>query len=154
MQAIDILSAQNQVVGSLKSVTQPVQVTFAEAPTAIRVTFTDAVDLASVTAGDPTTTDPASYSFLVQGGDFAKNMPPGSIQSAGPNTAIFRVTGGRNAFLPATYKVTLFGEALPTSKRPAISSTSHAALDGEPKQLPSGDGNPGGDFTFTLLVKS
>jgi hypothetical protein len=127
-------------------------VKFTDRPASIRVTFTGAVDLASVTAGDPTVVDSTSYSFLVQGGDFTRQIPPGAIQSTAPNNAVFHIIGNHTAFLPANYKITLFGEPLAAANRPAISSISKSALDGEPARLPSGDGTPGGDFVFGLQV--
>ena len=47
---------------------------------------------------------------------------------------------------PGIYAVTLRGAGAP-----AITSQ-NVALDGDPKQLPSGDGTPGGDFSFVLRV--
>jgi hypothetical protein len=149
---VDILSARGQVLASMRTPARVMVVKFTEQPASIRVTFNGAVDLASVTAGDPTVVDPASYSFLVQGGDFTRQMPPGAIQSTAPDNAEFHITGNHTAFLPATYKITLFGEPLAAARRPAISSISRSALDGEPAGLPSGDGTPGGDFVFGLQV--
>jgi hypothetical protein len=49
---------------------------------------------------------------------------------------------------PGPYSFTLLGNGAD-----AVQSDANAALDGEPSQLPSGNGKPGGDFTFSFRIE-
>jgi len=61
-----------------------------------------------------------------------------------PNTVLW--TAGQ-LLQPGDYQVTLVGDG-----SDAIASLKGKKLDGEPKQLPSGDGQEGGNFQFTVRV--
>lgn len=135
----------------MKTPSAGLKVRFDQEPAKIRVTFTEQVDFKTVTAGDPTIKPSTAYSFLVD--DTNTNaVPAGQTAPAGAYVVDFSLTSRSKVFSPGTYQVTLFGNADAAAKRPAISSTSLQALDGEPTQLPSGNGVPGGDFVFQLQV--
>jgi hypothetical protein len=128
-----------------------VTVSAAKGPSQIRVTFTAPVDLKTVTAGNPSATNPLSYSFLVQRAGAQVTTLSGTIETGGgADVAIFKMAEAAKTV--ANYKITLYGEADEPTKRPAISDITGGALDGEPSQLPSGNGIPGGDFVFALRV--
>jgi hypothetical protein len=146
-----VLSANNEVIASMQKPGDGVTATAAKGPALIRVTFTDQVNIKTVTAGDPGTSNPLSYSFLVQTAGAPLTTLAGTIESGGPEVAIFKMPEAASK-RAATYKVTLYGEADAQANRPAIESTTGAALDGEPSQLPSGNGIPGGDFVFALRI--
>jgi hypothetical protein len=127
-------------------------------PTAIEVTFTAAVDQATVTAGG-VGADMAGFSFLVRGGDFPTQggFVPGAIQLAAPNVARFTVDPQFTTFTPGDYRVQLFGDADPPRGRPAIATPGGSRLNGEPRPdgtYPSGVGGEGGTFRFKFSVVS
>lgn len=68
-----------------------------------------------------------------------------SVPSANPRAAVMDLTGVASVF--DTYRVTLAGTA-----PAAILDLAGNALDGEPIQLPSGNGSAGGDYTATFTV--
>jgi hypothetical protein len=68
-----------------------------------------------------------------------------TVPSANPRSAVMDLTGVAAAF--DTYRITLAG-----TTPAAILDLSGNALDGEPIQLPSGNGVAGGDYTATFTV--
>lgn len=101
-------------------------------PRVIDITFSAAVDTMSVT----------SSTFVIQ----LSGVPvAGSYSFPSSNVARFTATSPLSS---GTYSVTLVGSGFPHL------TFSGVALDGEPKQLPSGDGTPGGNFTFQIQVVS
>lgn len=130
------------------------QVSRSESPAIIRVVFVGGLDPKTVTAGIPASgADPNNFTFLVENkGQYPQNVVPGTIPVANGSQAQFRFQDG--PFPVNEYTVTLVGtEGQPAPvKRPTIRSTGDSPLDGEPTQLPSGDGTPGGNFVFTFSV--
>ncbi|MBS1902880.1 MAG: hypothetical protein JSS75_04180 [Bacteroidetes bacterium] len=102
-------------------------------PQVIDITFSSAVDAASVTT--------ASFTVTTGGAGVA-----GTVSVPSANVARF------TAFVPfgvGTYSVTLIGAAGP----PHVTFAGGTRiLDGDPLQLPSGNGTSGGTFTFTFKV--
>jgi len=125
-----------------------------DGPMTIRVTFVGGLDAKTVIAGVPSSgADPNKFTFLVENkGQYPQNVVPGTIASANATQAQFRFQDG--PFPANEYTVTLVGtDGRPApAGRPAIRSLTNTALDGEPTQLPSGDGTPGGNFVFHFLV--
>lgn len=155
VKAVAILDDKGQVLETLSEPAKGLNVVTSAFASVLRVTFTGNVDIKTVTAGDTRQpgVSPAAFSFLVKGGDYVQNVPPGSIALADADTVTFTLlVNPQRGFLPGRYEVTLFGEADVAARRPAIASLELSALDGEPTQLPSGDGTPGGDFRFLLNV--
>ena len=125
-----------------------------EGPMIIRVGFVGGLEAKTVVAGIPATgANPDTFTFLVEGkGTYPQNVVPGTVPVVNTAQAQFRYQDGD--FPANEYTVTLVGtegEPKPAT-RPTIRSTTNTALDGEPKQLPSGDGKPGGNFVFTFSV--
>lgn len=98
----------------------------------IEVQFTTAVDTASIASG---------RNFLVVNAATGASLQ-GSLSFLNPTTV--RVVFP-NLILPGRYQVTFRGVG------DAITSQG-VALDGEPVALPSGNNEPGGDFSFTMSV--
>jgi hypothetical protein len=155
VKAVEVLDEKGTVLESLSAPAAGLSIVSSALACALRVTFSDNVDIKTVTAGDTRVpgVSPAAFSFLVKGGDYAQGVPPGSIALTSSNAVTFTLLQEpQRGFFPGRYEVTLFGEADVATKRPAIASLKLSALDGEPTQLPSGDGTPGGDFQFLLTV--
>jgi hypothetical protein len=152
VRSVDILNANGSPLASMSNPQQGLRVSFFSSPQVIRVAFTGTVDINTVTAGDPASIDPVTFSFLVEGSPFRGGVVPGTIESVRDDTIQFRLSGSTP--LPAaTYRVILFGDPDPAGSRPTIASVTKATLDGDSTtQLPSGDGKPGGNFGFTLTV--
>jgi hypothetical protein len=152
----------NGTAVTMSDPTKPLIWNHTERPRSIRVHFNDAVAINTVTAGDTYANhslDPETFSFLVfceAGEDQSGSVVNGTISQQGLDTVQFDIHdfGPWDFFIPGVYKVTLFGDPDPAKKRPAILSKTGARLDGEPTQLPSGNGRPGGNFVFTLSVES
>ena len=140
------------MIAPLASTNDTPQLSLRRRPAAIRVTFTDRIDPASVTTGRRGD-DPATFSFLVEGGQFP-GFVPGTIQFDGPNIARFVVSDRElPTFTRGDYRAQLFGD--PGPSRPAIARPDGSRLDGEPQAsgaFPSGDGAEGGRFRFTFVV--
>jgi hypothetical protein len=120
---------------------QPLVVKVADRPNVIQVRFDGAlVEIASVIPGK---------TFLVERFDQTGGSLeiPGQISPVGQpgqtNTIRFQSTDQLGA---GRYRVTLKGDS------PAIMSTIGLPLDGDPRQLPSGNMVAGGDFVFELDV--
>lgn len=123
--------------------------------TAVAVEFNRFVDPASVTWISPGE-DGGRASFLVQrierneSGEILTAIP-GTINWSSAQRVEYRfsdrgISGG-------TYRVTLFGNEEPGHSHPAIRSRDEprTRLDGDPTQLPSGNGQEGGDFVFEFF---
>jgi hypothetical protein len=121
----------------------------------IVVEFNKPINGDTITTGAAAGGESATFSFLVSatGGTYV----PGNLRFDKPGDVEFRsgygvIFDNRNTFQPGEYEVTLFGDEDPDGKRPAITATDGTRLDGEPLGLPSGDGTPGGNFTFKFVV--
>jgi hypothetical protein len=147
--AVSLLNINQATVVNMTNPSTVSQVGSSKGTAIIQVTFNEAVDQSTVLNYQPTTGNPALSTFSVVGGDYPKEIPPGVIRWISPTVAQFVL---EKIFLPATYTVSLYGTADPVSGRKAILATDGTALDGEPSALPSGDGNPGGNFTFKFQV--
>jgi hypothetical protein len=91
-------------------------------------------------------------SFLVQRAS-PLGVVPGTVKLAAPNTPNTVDFTSFEAFTAGEYQVTLFGTLDPIHRRPAITSTTNALLDGEPNAaFPSGNGTPGGNFVFRFVA--
>ncbi len=118
----------------------------------ITVEFNKPFDGDTITTGEGATTS----TFLVSAADGTE--VPGEILFDAPGEIEFRsgygvVFHSEEAFQTGVeYTVTLIGGEDPASERPTITATDGTRLDGEPLGLPSGDGTPGGDFTFKFTV--
>lgn len=124
-------------IASMTDPKQPLSInlTGAASPTALDVEFN--VAPANVNA----------QNFVVTPGGVLTNVPgplPGKIAMVTPTRARFTPA---NAFPPATYSVVLKADG-----PDPIKSVDSRILDGEPTQLPSGDGKDGGTFSFTLSI--
>jgi hypothetical protein len=110
-----------------------------QTPNGIEVKFTadPSVNLAAVT----------TKNFVVRASATTGPVVPGSVTPvAGSNAVLWTA----NQPLPANdYFVMLVGDGAG-----AIASVKGKRLDGEPKQLPSGDGQEGGNFQFVLRVQA
>jgi hypothetical protein len=150
------VSLMNATGNTLQSLTEPggaMQLSRQQAAALIRVTFVGTLDPRTVTAGVPARgDDPNKFTFLVEtkGGPYPQNVVPGRISGATSAEALFQFIDG--PFPPGEYFVTLAGTPDPTIGRPTILAMDHSALDGEPIQLPSGNGAPGGNFGFSFII--
>jgi hypothetical protein len=100
----------------------------------------DTIDVVFSSAPDPLSVN--GYSFVVKLG----GVPiAGVVSLPSSNTARFLAT---MPLMTGTYTVTVLG----TGVNAVTFSGGTVNLDGEPFQLPSGDGIPGGDFIFTINV--
>lgn len=122
----------------LKAPNQTLKVPRTETPAIIRVAFTGLpLNPKTVIAG---------LTFVVEQSGSHPQIVAGTIINATATQAEFRFNQGPST--PANYKVTLLG----TAGAPAILATNDSPLDGEPSQLPSGNGVAGGNFVFTFTV--
>jgi hypothetical protein len=150
------VSLTNAAGNTLQSLTQPgvaMQLSRQQAAEVIRVTFAGALDPRTVTAGVPARgDDPNRFTFLVErkGSPYPQDIVPGSITGANSAQAQFQFVDG--PFPVGEYVVTLAGTPDATIGRPTILATDRSALDGEPTQLPSGNGAPGGNFVFSFVI--
>lgn len=120
--------------------------------TGIRVTFTDKVDSTTITARG-FGADPNTFTFLVRGASAPfTSFVPGSIVMDAPNVARFVIHPEFQQFRKGEYSVRILGNPTPAGD-PPIASTGGLALDGENTgAYPSGNGSPGGIFTFKFTV--
>ena len=118
----------------------------------IRVTFDRPVDVATITAGGAGS-DPETFSFLVVAEE-DRRFVPGAVVAESDRSVHFTLeaSSAGKAFRPGGYQVTLFAEVDRARRRPAITGANGVRLDGEPAQLPSGDGTEGGNFTFRFQI--
>lgn len=78
---------------------------------------------------------------------------PGSIIAEDDRVTRFEIVDVDEIFPVGTYPVTLFGDEDPSSRqRPVITDEYGVRLDGEPWELPSGDGTEGGNFVFKFTI--
>jgi hypothetical protein len=132
-----------QVVGALAAPNIPIQVQARSLPNGIDIAFENN-DLAvnSVWPGGATPSV-----ILALGGS---SLKPWSVVDLANNTVRLLPPGKPpqlSQMLPGNYTVTLKGDG----PNP-ITSKDGVALDGEPLGLPSGEGNPGGDFIFQINI--
>jgi hypothetical protein len=111
----------------------PLQVNIGDAPNIIDVTFSAPVDPTSVTT--------ITFSITLLGVPVA-----GTISF--PTLSVARFTTIAPLSLLGTYVVVLKGSSTPY----ITFNLGATALDGEPTQLPSGDGTPGGNFIFSIIL--
>jgi hypothetical protein len=118
----------------------------------IRVFFTDKVKAATITAFG-LGSDPKTFSFLVKGpGQFAAFVP-GKIVIDSAKVARFVIGPEPQRFIKGKYHVQIFGDPNLADGRPAITSTGGTRLDGDPNPAyPSGNGTPGGIFSFDFTI--
>ena len=100
----------------------------------------------------PSARDANKFTFLVEtkGSPYPQNVVPGRISGATSAEALFQFIDG--PFPAGEYLVTLAGTPDATIGRPTILAMDRSALDGEPTQLPSGNGAPGGNFVFSFII--
>ncbi len=135
--AVHVASTNTNAVVTMTNPKQPLQVFPRALAGAIDVDF----------SVPPANVSPQNFVVESQGltaGGFAR--VPGSVTMMSRTRA--RFVPNQNLFAVGTYRVTLFGEGVN-----AISTNEGRILDGDPRQLPSGDGNDGGDFVFTMVVR-
>lgn len=136
------LTPGNQVLAEMNPGTGlPPQMTLAvpssQTPNAIEVKFTDdaPVNLAAVT----------TKSFVVRSVTGA--VVPGTVAPMqGTNAVLWKAT---QLLQPGDYQVMLVADGAD-----AIKSVKGKRLDGDPKQLPSGEGQEGGNFQFVVRVQA
>jgi hypothetical protein len=150
---VTVLSTSGAALQKLATAGGNIDVPRSESPAILRVSFVGQANPGTVTAGIPNAgDDPKKFTFLVQArGQFPQNVVPGKIVGATQTEAQFRYIEG--PFPTGVYQVTLMGTPDAAVGRPTIQAADGTALDGEPTQLPSGDGAPGGNFVFTLTVR-
>jgi hypothetical protein len=148
--AVEFLNQAGRVVRTLESPGVPTGITSRTKVRSIRVTFNQAVDVATATA-EQAGGNPARASFLVQR-EAPLAMIPGATQTARANAVDFILASELGTFSKGEYRVTLFGDVDLKKLRPAIRSSAGARLDGEPLALPSGNGVEGGNFVFQFEV--
>ena len=102
----------------------------------------DTVDIVFSSNPDPSSLNSSSFVVAIGGSPVA-----GTISLPFPNTARFTA---HTPLTVGTYTVTIHGTGLPGAIVTFFSST--VDLDGDPFQLPSGDGVPGGNFVFAIDV--
>jgi uncharacterized protein DUF6519 len=109
-----------------------------QTPNAIEVEFADdaLVNLAGIT----------TKNFVVQARPNGTLIPGSIISDPTPNAALWRAG---TVLAPGDYDVILISDGTSNS----IASDKGKRLDGDPKQLPSGDGQEGGSFQFILRVQ-
>lgn len=76
------------------------------------------------------------------------NVPLGQFLTLSGNVARYYQPDA----LRGKYRIQLTGGPPGPSAAPAICSVDGLRLDGEPTQFPTGNGQEGGDFAFTLAV--
>jgi hypothetical protein len=111
----------------------------AQTPNAIEVKFTDdaPVNLAAVT----------TKNFVVRLRATTGPVVPGRVTPVpGSNAVLWKAD---QLLQPADHFVTLVGDGAD-----AITSVRGKRLDGDPKQLPSGEGQEGGNFQFVVRVQA
>lgn len=153
VKGVQFIDISQGVAAELSDVNNPPQFTASQDVNAIRIEFNRPVDPPTLITGGANA-DPETFSFLVQSS--ASSRPhhylPGTV-TLEPNNKAVRFTGPQGkAFNKADYTVTLFGNKDQQNVRPAVAGTSGGRLDGEPSQLPSGDGTEGGNFVFKFSV--
>jgi hypothetical protein len=129
-------NAPGTVVGELNEPLEDARAKETEEPNALDVVFANAaVEFGSVQDGQ---------TFIVE----APGGPlPGQVIARPANTVRWVLREPRS-FREGEYKVVLVADG-----NPAIQSQDGHRLDGEPReQMPSGDGNEGGDFVFRLRI--
>ncbi|HEX7318178.1 MAG TPA: DUF6519 domain-containing protein [Pyrinomonadaceae bacterium] len=109
-----------------------------QTPNAIQVKFTDdtLVNLLAVT----------TKNFVVRAGATGAVVPGSVTTGQLPNSALWKAN---QILQPGDYQVTFVGDGAD-----AITSLKGKRLDGDPKQLPSGEGHEGGNFQFTVRVQA
>ena len=142
----------NAQVDELRNSNQAPQLPANARVSSIVVTFTDQVNLGTVTAG-ASGANPATFSFLVEGG---AGFVPGFITLDAPNVARFTVgtPGERGTFSRGDHRVELFGDPV-GGLRPAIARPDGSRLDGNKPadgSFPTGNGTEGGSFRFAFTV--
>jgi len=152
VKGVQFLNANNQVVTEMVSPTQTMLFKEGENVTAMRVFFTGDVDHGSIIAGS-FGDDPAKFSLLVTASwsDFPMSFVPGTVTPEDATTTRFTIHPEFKIFRQGEYKIFLFGDKDPANQRPAITDMKGQRLDGEPGQLPSGNGSEGGDFVFVAI---
>ena len=130
-----LMVPQGAVLETLQNLTQPLVVS--GEPNAIQVEFNRPIDINTVVDGQ---------TFVVRGPD-SDSLFAGEIVNIADSTVRWV---GHNRFTSGEYSITLVGNGGIGS--PAITSTEGQRLDGEPKQLPSGDNKEGGNFRFILSI--
>ena len=153
--AVAVLDHGRKLLSNLISsqVRGAMQLSRQQAAALIRVTFVGTLDPRTVTAGVPARgDDPNKFTFLVEtkGSPYPQNVVPGRISGATSAEALFQFIDG--PFPAGEYLVTLAGTPDATIGRPTILAMDRSALDGEPTQLPSGNGAPGGNFVFSFII--
>ncbi len=146
---VAVAAGNGAILGSLPAAgAMRIQVAQQREPQQIEVSFTEGVSPSTLTPRNPSD-PPATHSVLVMAATGA--VLPGSVTLMTPTAARFRVSSG---WPKGEFRVTLFGDVDPANLRPAISTSGNPPqrLDGEPTQLPSGDGKQGGSFVFTIDV--
>ena len=114
-------------------------------PTSITAAFNRELNAPSVTTATFTLRRAGPDGALSTADDVAIAPASVTVPGGNPRSAVMDLTGV--ASVPDTYRVTLAGTA-----PAAILDLSGNALDGEPIQLPSGNGVAGGDYTATFTV--
>jgi hypothetical protein len=105
----------------------------------------NAIEVQFVNAPVEPATVPRGFEVAEQR-DVGEVVLSGQVVDLGGNSNTVRwVTRG---FTDGRYRVTLFGDG-----RRAILSRTKRPLDGEARQLPSGDGEEGGNFTFEFVTR-
>ncbi len=150
---MDFLNVDGKPVEKLTNPSQTPKFAANEQISAIRVTLNHAVDDKTIVAGG-FNADPATFSFLVRAdwSTLTNKYLPGSASPENAQTTRFTVDPQFRILRAGTYLVTLFGNKDAAGKRPAIADTKGLRLDGEPTQLPSGNGIEGGDFVFQFVI--
>ena len=174
VKSIDFLRRRDnteQVVQHIETPLKPMTIKAGSGVNAVRIVFTQdyAIDLAH----KPNTHGPQDPDFKLHNVQVVRLKPlenqlpylPGTLTLEQTNAVRFDVIPqlATVAVLPpwpvGTFQLFLRGSDDTVNNRPGLSSTAGFALDGEPMDPSaatggaiSGDGTPGGDFTFAFVV--
>ncbi|MBV8936438.1 MAG: hypothetical protein JO095_11620 [Alphaproteobacteria bacterium] len=153
VRGVSLINAAGASLQSLNELGGAMQLSRRQAASVIRVNFVGALDPRTVVAGVPARgDDPNKFTFLVErkGSAYPQDVVPGTITGTNAAQAQFQFIDG--PFPAGEYLVTLAGTPDAAIGRPAILAMNGSALDGEPTQLPSGNGAPGGNFVFSFII--
>jgi len=168
VRGVEFLDANKQTIAKVTNPNAVTKVPIAKAGRSIRVRFTDSFDQGAHKPTTPNLADPnfKRHNVLVipEGGPrFGLEYVPGTLTIEAPDTLRFDLNRESPFFAAqfsgwqkGTLRMRVFGDDDAAIPRRAISDLGGVDLDGEPivpaGGAMSGDGSPGGEFTFVFTV--
>ena len=154
VEQVYFMRTDNVLADSLTNPAEPVFIPYNKGENGIRrirISFNKDVDVESIIASGK---EPATFSVLIT--ETPLKEPPQledvfkvTTSFLSPNVVDFLV---EEVYPPGEYHMTLFGDLDSAGKHVSIVDQDGNRLDGDPKGLPSGDGNEGGNFTFRFAI--